>query len=82
MQDLGQQLEINYLTQSGTKIVFRKKMTYFPESSEENCSDRTVMGTNKTLAIISYATVQVLMNIFELFLWKVEDYCKIYVNQL
>ena len=57
MQDLGQQLEINYLTQSGTKIVFRKKETYFPERSEENCTGRTVMGTNKILAIISYATV-------------------------
>lgn len=25
MQDLGQQLEINYLKQLGTKIVFRKR---------------------------------------------------------
>jgi hypothetical protein len=25
MQDLGQQLEINYLTQLGTKIVFRRR---------------------------------------------------------
>lgn len=28
MQDLGQQLEINYLTQSGTKIVFRKRRIF------------------------------------------------------
>ena len=57
MQDLGQQLEINYLKQLGTKIVSEREM-YFPERSEENCTDRKVMGTNKTLKIIPCATVE------------------------
>lgn len=59
MQDLGQQLEINYLTQLGTKIVFRKRDKFSWEEWRElhsQGSDRHKQNTYKHYPICSYVS--------------------------
>lgn len=59
MQDLGQQLKINYLTQLGTKIVFRKRDMFSRGEGRElysQGSDRHKQNTDKQYPICNYVS--------------------------